>query len=321
MTEVSGSPPYVGAVRNLVIACCAVLLLGSCSSGDGAPETEPSASAPPTSEAPTPGPTPTYVALGDSYTAAPGVPESESESGCSRSSRNYPSLVAERLDLVLSDVSCSGADTLALVGSQETEQGPVPPQLLAVVPGVEVVTMGMGGNDEGLFRELVTTCLSLAADDPTGSPCRDAMALPDGGDESVDRIEVIGTRLTSALTGLKDRAPEAAIVLVGYPQLVPESGRCDSLPLADGDYEYIRVLTETLGAATAKAAKDAGVGYADVLAASAGHDICAGPDAWVNGIANSDGRSAAPLHPFAEEQAAVAELVVAALKDRDRSDA
>lgn len=309
-------------MRTLVASCCAVLLLSACTSSDGsAGAARPSASpSSPTGGSSAPAPAPTYVALGDSYTAAPGVPETETESGCSRSSANYPTLVAQELDLVLADVSCSGADTLALVGTQDTDRGPVPPQLLSVVPGLEVVTIGMGGNDEGLFRDLVTTCLSLASDDPTGSPCRDAMATPDGGDSAVDRIEVIETRLASALTGIKAKAPGAAVVLVGYPQLVPPSGTCESLPLADGDYAYVRSVTEQLGAATERAARDAEVRYVDVLAASAGHDVCAGPDAWVNGIANSIGRNAAPLHPFAEEQAAVADLVVAALEDRNTSE-
>lgn len=311
-------------MRTFVAACVAVLLLGGCSAADGETETSPSDSPPSdssTRSSPTPGPAPTYVALGDSYTAAPGVPETENESGCSRSSANYPSLVAAQLDLVLADVSCTGADTLALVGTQDTARGPVPPQLLSVVPGLEVVTVGIGGNDEGLFRDLVTTCLSLASDDPTGSPCRDAMTTPDGGDSAVERIEVIETRLESTLTGIVAKAPGAAVVLVGYPQLVPASGTCESLPLADGDYAYVRSLTERLGAATERAARRAGVRYADVLAASEGHDVCAGEDAWVNGIANSEGRAAAPLHPFAEEQAAVADLVVAALADRNSSDA
>ena len=43
--------------------------------------------------------------------------------------------------------------------------------------------------------------------------------------------------------------------------------------------------------------------------ASAGHDICAGADAWVNGI-NTDLTRAVAFHPFAEEQQAVADLIL-----------
>jgi len=45
------------------------------------------------------------------------------------------------------------------------------------------------------------------------------------------------------------------------------------------------------------------------MAASAGHDICAGRAAWVNG-ANAQPRGAAAYHPFAVEQQAVADLIL-----------
>ncbi len=287
-----------------------MLVLTGCSA-DGAPPTQ--TEAPSTEASPDDAEPAAYVALGDSFTAAPGVPEpAEDAAGCGRSSSNYPSLVAAELGLTLEDVSCSGADTLALVGSQETSAGPVPPQFLAVTAQTRLVTLGMGGNDEGLFRSLVEDCLGLASPDVTGAPCRASMTVG-GIDTALARIEVIGARLTSALVGLQDRAPNADVVLVGYPQLVPAVGQCDILPLAEGDYAYVRELTVALGAATAKAAADAGVLYVDVLAASDGHDVCAGEAAWVNGIANDTGRSAAPLHPFAEEQTAVADLVLEAL--------
>jgi hypothetical protein len=62
-----------------------------------------------------------YVAMGDSYTAAPLVPSTDTGDGCLRSSHNYPGLVAAALpsaDFV--DVSCSGADSTSLVGVQQT---------------------------------------------------------------------------------------------------------------------------------------------------------------------------------------------------------
>ena len=53
-----------------------------------------------------------YVALGDSYTAAHGVPGTDWLDGCLRSDRNYPHLVAEALpEVTLVDVSCSGTAT------------------------------------------------------------------------------------------------------------------------------------------------------------------------------------------------------------------
>ena len=101
--------------------------------------------------------------------------------------------------------------------------------------------------------------------------------------------------------------------MVGYPQLVSEEGPCDLLPLTPDDAEYFRGLMAQLGDATEAAAAEADVEYIDVLAASEGHDICAGKDAWVNGIGPAD--RAATMHPFAEEQAAVAKMLVDALQE------
>jgi lysophospholipase L1-like esterase len=253
----------------------------------------------------------TYVAMGDSYTAAGGVPEVV-DAGCGRSSVNYPTLVAEELDLRLTDVSCSGAATASLVGTQQTVTGVRPPQLDALGEDTDIVTIGIGGNDENFLGVLFTTCLGLPDTDPDGAPCRDAMNAG-GTDVMVAALEVIRTRVTSALREIRDRAPDARIVMVGYPQLVPAEGSCDVLPLTPDDSAYFRGLMAELGAATEAAAAEAEVDYVDVLAASEGHDICAGEDAWVSGVVDT-GR-AATLHPFAQEQRAVAQLVIEALED------
>ncbi|MFF0013029.1 hypothetical protein [Streptomyces sp. NPDC005374] len=68
-----------------------------------------------------------YVALGDSYTAGPKIPDQNGDpAGCDRSDRNYPSLVAAGLDIKgadFKDVSCSGATIADLTGKQSTEDG------------------------------------------------------------------------------------------------------------------------------------------------------------------------------------------------------
>ena len=253
----------------------------------------------------------TYVALGDSYTAAGGVPETV-DAACGRSSVNYPALVAEDLDLELTDVSCNAASTTSLVGAQQTLEGPVPAQFAALTEDTDYVTMGIGGNDEDFLAQLFTVCLQVRDTDPDGAPCRDAMNAS-GTDALVDALELIEGRVTSALVGIRDRSPDATVVMVGYPQLVPEEGQCDLLPLTPDDYDYVRGLMAELGAVTERAAAAAEVGYVDVLAASDGHDICAGEDAWVNGVGPAD--RAAAMHPFAEEQEAVADLVAEAFED------
>ncbi len=252
-----------------------------------------------------------YVALGDSYTSAPGIPHIVEE-GCFRSNRNYPSLVADELNLTLDDVSCGGAATTALVGVQETTTGPKPAQFDALTEDTELVTLGIGGNDEGLFGVLIAKCLELGQQQSTGSPCHDYMNA-DGQDKVLTTIKLIQERITSALVGIQDRAPDAEVVLVGYPQLVPDRIRCATLPLSTGDYSYIRQVMSVLGQSTERAAKTAGVHYVDLLAASKGHDVCAGADAWIQGMLPEPNRPGVSMHPYAEEQEAVAELVVDAL--------
>jgi hypothetical protein len=57
------------------------------------------------------------------------------------------------------------------------------------------------------------------------------------------------------------------------------------------------------------AAKKAKADFVDMVKVSRGHDICAGQDAWVNGV-NTDLMRALAFHPFAEEQQAAADLIM-----------
>src|SRR5690606_21275597 len=119
-----------------------------------------------------------YVALGDSYTAAPGTGEPVgTPRGCGRSDNNYPRLLADRLaPESFTDVSCGGATTEHLTAPQRTPDGTNPPQLDAVTPKTTLVTVGIGGNDVG-FVELANRCASAAEE---GLRCSDAVAGGDG---------------------------------------------------------------------------------------------------------------------------------------------
>lgn len=301
------------------------LLTAGCASGDPGP----SASAGPTetgSPAPTPSDRPTrstplpdidverYVALGDSYTAAPFVPETERETGCLRSSGSYPRLVTEAIGPAeAEDVSCTGADATAMIGAQPTITGGVNlPQFDALDRRTDLVTIGLGGNDFGVFSRMLEGCLQRADEAPDGAPCREAQQQG-GEDALLAALEETEERLVSVLRGVRDRAaPEARVLLVGYPVLVPEDGTCpDRLPLAEGDYDYVRTVNLALNDALEGAARATGTTFVDVGAASEGHDICA-EDPWVNGEDDDEDRALA-FHPFAAEQQAVAGLVLQAL--------
>nr|WP_301539767.1 SGNH/GDSL hydrolase family protein [Nocardioides sp. zg-DK7169] len=250
---------------------------------------------------------PTYVALGDSFTSGPLIPTNDHAGGCLRSDHNYPSLVAQEAGLELVDVSCSGARTADLTGTQTVFGNAHPPQLDAVDPDTDVITVGIGGNDEDVASLLFGYCASLGAADPTGTPCTlqdSAQPVP-----MAARLQTVRTNLDAAFAEIRERAPEAEVIAVGYPQLLPAQGSCpDRLPIAPGDYAWARGLNAELNDAVADAASRAGFDFVDMWAASEGHDICAA-EPWVNGAA-SDPEAALAFHPFAVYEREVADRVL-----------
>ena len=91
-----------------------------------------------------------YVALGDSFSAGPLVPDARSDPpGCFRSTNNYPAYLAGYLGVrSYRDVTCSGAQTRDLRRPQLMAFGQTtPPQLDALSTGTDLVTVGIGGND------------------------------------------------------------------------------------------------------------------------------------------------------------------------------
>ena len=299
------------ALRVMLAGLAAAMLLGACSSEDVDPdalrsEVEDVTDASPPSFA-------RYVALGDSFTAAPLVPTTDLASGCFRSDSNYPSLVAERLDIdTFVDVSCSGAETSDLSEPQQTVQdSSVPPQLDAVGPRTDLVTLGIGGNDFDLFHTLVATCSQLRVENPAGSPCADT--LEDRGVDLVATTERISDRVATAVREVQERAPSAEVLLVGYLRIAPSDGRCAELSFARGDYAFGQRVSQALNDALARAARRTGVEFVDMYAASEGHDVCS-DEAWVNGRTTVQGEALA-YHPFAEGMEAVADEVVEALSE------
>ena len=314
MTRSSQSSRPTRWVLPLVLALALSVVATGCSGGGGSDAAgTPQASAT-TSSAGDPTASSrygTYVALGDSYTAAPLVPTTDTSNGCLRSTGNYPSLVAQAMpgtDLV--DVSCSGADNSSMVGVQETGSQAQQPQFDALSGSTDLVTVGIGGNDFGLFGTLIGTCAKLRGSDPTGAPCR--ARLSSGGSDTLTReLGQIRGHVAAIVAGIRDRAPHATVVVVGYPQIVPAHGTCPQLlPLATGDYAYARRINQGLADAVRQGARRAD-DYIDVFKASAGHDICA-RDPWINGQGTDPARALA-FHPFAVEQKAVARLVLAAI--------
>ncbi|MFD4606394.1 SGNH/GDSL hydrolase family protein [Streptomyces sp. NPDC058464] len=266
-----------------------------------------------------------YVALGDSYTAAPGIPGRHGRpAGCERSDRNYPALVAARLALPAAgfrDVSCSGAVMADLSGPQSTDDGVNPAQLSAVTRSTRLVTLGIGGNDIG-FGSLITTCVKsgvayrlerrIVGGTADGAPCRDRYAA-DGTDEVEGRIRTAGARLSAVLDDVRRRAPAARVYVVGYPAILPAAGTdCTALGLAPGDVTYLRTKERRLNTVLRERAQAAGAGYVDTYTPSTGRDACADPGVrWIEPLVPK--APAAPVHPNERGERGMADAVLRAL--------
>lgn len=237
-----------------------------------------------------------YVALGDSFTAGPLIPFVDgSHTQCLRSSANYPSVLGRWLSVRrLVDVSCSGATTADLRWQRE-----------ALTKGTDLVTVGAGGNDFGIFATLAGRCVALADADREGAPCQDSLTRSDGTDRMLLRARRVEHRLSAQLRGISRLSPDARIAVVGYPRIFPAAGTCSALPLADGDYGWADRVQRTLNSSLERAARQVGAWFVDTYRGSRGHDACAGGDAWVNGRTTAPTQALA-FHPYAEGMRATA---------------
>ncbi|MCF3102517.1 SGNH/GDSL hydrolase family protein [Streptomyces roseoverticillatus] len=252
-----------------------------------------------------------YVALGDSYTSGPGIPE-QTGGDCARSSVNYPALTAKALHYTsFKDVSCSGATT----DDMWRAQGDNAPQLNALGSNTRLVTLGIGGNDIG-FGDIIGTCAQLSPTDPAGAPCR-TKYTEGGTDQLTARIAGAAPKVAKVLKDVHKRAPQARVVLVGYPAIMPEDGTgCfPSVPIAAGDVPYLRDTEKKLNTMLQGEARKAGVRFADTYKPTVGHDVCKpAADRWIEGAQPEN--PAAPFHPNAKGEAAMAVPVTSAARGR-----
>jgi lysophospholipase L1-like esterase len=237
-----------------------------------------------------------YVALGDSFTAGPGIPPPDTSPppGCLRSRSNYPKTAAssENLDLKLDDVSCSGAKTDDMTSSQNVEGPDPPPQFDALARETDLVTIGIGGNDIG-FTEIVRNCASPT---PEGTPCQDRYKRGDR-DEISARIKRTAPKVASVLKGIHRRSPNAPVYLVNYLPILPVDGSScwPQLPITRQDAPYLRDKQAELNEMLAAQAKANDATLVDAYEAGEGKDACKEPGVrWVEPAA---GVGAAPLHP------------------------
>jgi lysophospholipase L1-like esterase len=255
-----------------------------------------------------------YVALGDSFTAGPVIPLQIPPFGCLKSDHNYPHLAAADLrQPVFRDPSCSGAETEDMTQTQNVSPGPNPPQFDSLDRNTRIVTIGIGGNDIG-FSEIAKNCSSPTT--PTGHPCQDRYVV-NGHDEISARIAETAPKVAAVLQGIHARSPKAAVYVVNYLPILPDSGPgCwPQVPVTDEDVPYLRAKQKELNQMLADQAAANGATLVDAYTAGIGHDACQIPLVrWVEPAVPAS--PAAPLHPNLFGMQATARVLVDTIRKK-----
>lgn len=259
-----------------------------------------------------------YVALGDSYSSGDGAgdydPETAEPGECWRSENAYPHLIEQEFDFegALAFYACSshrGEQMLEQVGTPES-------QIERVTEHTSLVTLGIGGNDLG-FIPVLRTCI-------VRMPLLERTACTAQEDEVDERMDVFEETLTEVLSQIRDRAPDARVLVLGYPRLFPEEPPGMYYTLSAGDQRWLNTVAERFNERIRDTAYRAdgdiygsrqvgSVEYVNVFSALNGHEVSA-DDAWLNGIVLGElGEGIrvdrASFHPTAAGQRSVAERV------------
>ena len=123
------------------------------------------------------------------------------------------------------------------------------------------------------------------------------------------------TTLTSLLTQVKQKAPDATVVLVTYPRVVPET-ECPALSFTPEEAQVVRTMGERLMGSFVEVGADTGAVVVDPYEAEGDHTRCCAADPadrWTDGVAATVGF---PYHPNATGHVAMAKLISEALSGK-----
>ncbi|WP_086156989.1 SGNH/GDSL hydrolase family protein [Streptomyces marincola] len=219
-----------------------------------------------------------YVALGDSYASGVGAGSYDGGSGdCRRSTVAYPELWADANAPASFDfTACSGARTTDVLNNQ---LGPLD-------ANTTLVSISIGGNDAG-FASTMQTCVLQGT-----NACVSAVATA-----NTYITNTLPGRLDTVYEAISTRAPNAEVVVLGYPRMYELDGSC-WLGISERSRAAINGAADNLSEVIGKRAADHGFTYGDVRPAFTGHEICSG-DSWLHSVTWPIGDS---YHPTAEGQ-------------------
>ncbi|MET7476191.1 SGNH/GDSL hydrolase family protein [Streptomyces sp. NPDC005648] len=203
-----------------------------------------------------------YVALGDSYSSGVGAGSYLSSSGdCDRSTKAYPYLwAAAHSPSAFDFTACSGARTGDVLANQ---LGPLS-------SATALVSLTIGGNDAG-FSDVMTTCV-LQSDSACTSRINTAKAYVDS---------TLPGQLDSVYDAIRAKAPNAHVVVLGYPRFYKLGTTC--VGLSATKRQAINGAADYLDTAINKVAANHGFSFGDVRTTFSGHEICSG-SSWLHSL-------------------------------------
>jgi GDSL-like Lipase/Acylhydrolase family len=251
-----------------------------------------------------------YVALGSSFASGPGI-DPIIDVGCGRSGANYAHLVADRLGYDLVDVTSGGAaiDDVLLRPQALMRGGTVPPQLDALAPDADLVTVTVGGNDVEYVLTLARASYRAA---PEAAPTEAGAFFGTPADPAAQdaALGALPGRYAGLVAAIRERSPRARVVLVDYLTVLPPDGGCADLPMSAEDRRFCADVGRRLEEATAEAARLSGADLLTASVASREHAVCSS-EPWVTGWEFGDlaAGGIGPYHPNAAGMRAVADLL------------
>ncbi|WP_435771584.1 SGNH/GDSL hydrolase family protein [Nocardioides sp. SYSU DS0651] len=209
---------------------------------------------------------PSYVALGDSYSSGVGTRSYiDDGTSCQRSTYSFPKLVAAQRGYALNFRACSGATVATVTNTQ----------LGALTTGTDYVTISVGGNDAG-FSSVVTEC----AQPGWMSDCGAAI------DRARSYISnTLPGRLSTLYASIRSKAPNAVVVVVGYPRLFMGEDCNAGTWFSPTEQTRLNSTADLLNSKLAAAASARGFAWANPTSRFVGHAVCDDVE-WVNGLSN-----------------------------------
>jgi lysophospholipase L1-like esterase len=249
-----------------------------------------------------------YVAIGSSFAAGLGLGERAPGGpfACQRSVNGYPQQLARLKGLSFADVTCSGATVKNVLRHGQFFQSP---QIDAVGPNTELVTITVGGNDIDYVGDLV-----MMSYRKRGGIV--GLLIDRFWQGSKSMAERPFTQLQSDLIAtpheVAKRSPRARIVVVTYPAILPATGTCAQIGIGETEAALMKEVGARLVEVTRAAAQSTNATLVNIAALSAGHDACSS-NPWVNGAAPEHG---APFHPTLAGAKATARQILVMLDEK-----